>query len=90
MKLTRYEQEIARVVALRYGKLTAAKIVEQLCRMGVIDHRLCKVMAVRRWVAEAIKRGDSKVAAMWRAADYFCVSYEYVRNCMYYYTDVNI
>ncbi len=90
MKLTRYEKELARVVAEKYGKLSAGEIVGELCRIGVVDHTLCKVLAVRRWVAEGVERGGRKVETMWLAAEHFCVTYEYVRKCVYYYTDVNI
>lgn len=90
MKLTRYEKELARIVAGRFGGRPAESIVGELCRIGVIDHTLCKVLAVRRWVEESIKAGNGKVDAMWMASDYFCVTYEYVRKCLYYYKDVNL
>jgi hypothetical protein len=90
MKLTRYEKELARIVAERFPEGSSRPIVEELCRLGVIDHTLCKVLAVRRWVEEETKRGAGKVDAMWAAAEYFCATYEYVRKCMYYYTDVNL
>ena len=89
-QLTRYQAELARVVDEKYGNLTADRIVAELCALGVIDHTLCKVIVVRRWVDEAVRLGDTKSAAMWRAADHFCATYEYIRNCMYHYTDVNI
>jgi hypothetical protein len=89
-ELTRYETELVRLVAMRYPGLAPAALVEELCRAGVIDYSRCRVLAVRRWVEEAVKRGDGKVAAMWRAADHFCATFEYVRKCMYYHTDVNI
>ncbi len=88
--MTRYEKELARIVAERYGKLPAAEIVAELCRIGVVDHTLCKVLAVRRHVDELVKSGSGKVDAMWLAAEYFCATYEYVRKCMYYYIDINI
>ena len=89
-KLTRYEKELCRIVAERYGGLTATGLVEELCRIGVIDHTRCKVLAVRRWVEEAVRAGSGKVEAMWMAAEHFCATYEYVRKCMYYYNDINI
>jgi hypothetical protein len=89
-QLTRYERELARLVAERYGELPAAGLVEELCRIGVIDYSRCKVLAVRRWVEEAVKGGTKKTDAMWQAAEHFCCTYEYVRKCMYYYNDVNI
>ncbi len=90
MRLTRYEKELARIVAEKYGELPPARLVEELCRIGVVDHTLCKVLAVRRWVDEALKAGNRKVDAMWMASEHFCATYEYIRKCMYYYTDVNI
>ncbi len=76
MELTRYEKELARIVAQKYGKRSAAGIVEVLCRAGVIDHSLCKVLAIRRWVGAEMDRGTGKVRAMWLPPEYFCVSYE--------------
>jgi ribosomal protein L17 len=91
MKLTRYQKYLARIVAEKYGDLPADRLVEELCRVGVVDHTLCKVLAVRGRVEELVKSGrHGKVEAMWIAAEQFCATYEYVRKCMYYYTDVNI
>jgi hypothetical protein len=90
MKLTRYEKELARIVGERCEGRSARAIVEELCRVGVIDHTLCKVLAVRRWIEETMTQGSTRGEAMWLATDHFCVSHEYVRKCMYYYTDVNI
>lgn len=87
---TSYEKEFARIIAERYGEFPAERIVEELCRMGFVDHNLCKVLAVRLWVDKAIKEGNGKVDAMWMAAEYFCTTYEYVRKCMYYYTCVDL
>lgn len=88
--MTRYEKELARIVSQRYGKLAAAELIAELCRIGVVDHSLCKVLSVRRYVDELVKNGSGKIDAMWMAADHFCATYEYIRKCMYYYTDVNI
>lgn len=88
--MTRYQKELARLVAERYGDLPAAGLIERLCDIGVIDHTRCKVLAVRRVVEELVGEGSGKVDAMWIAAERFCVTYEYVRKCIYYYTDVNI
>ena len=90
MKLTRYQKELVRIVARKYGDLPAERMVEELCRIGVIDHTLCKVLAVRQWVGEAVKAGHGKVDAMWMASEHFCATYEYVRKCMYYYMDINV
>ncbi|MDR0907566.1 MAG: hypothetical protein LBM63_03015 [Rikenellaceae bacterium] len=88
--MTKYQKELAREVGRRYGELPTAKLVEELCRIGVVDHTLCKVLAVRRYVEQLVKDGAGKVDAMWAATDHFCATYEYIRKCMYYYTDVNL
>ena len=57
--------------------------------MGVIDFSRCKILAVKNWVEQLVKHGEKKIDAMWKAAEYFACSYEYVRKCMYYYQDVH-
>ncbi len=88
--VTRYQKELARLIAREYGNLSADKLIEKLYRMGVIDHSLCKVLTVRRWVDDTMKSGYRKGKAMLMASDKFCTSYDYIRKCMYYYTDVNL
>lgn len=88
--MTRYEKELARIIAERFPNLTPQQLIAELCRIGVVDHTLCKVLAVRRRVDELVREGNGKVDAMWMAAEQFCATYEYIRKCMYYYTDVNI
>ncbi len=88
--MTRYEKELARIVAERYGEISVSELMERLCRIGVIDHTLCKVLTVRRHVEGLVREGTGKVDAMWLAAEHFCATYEYVRKCMYYYKDINI
>jgi hypothetical protein len=88
--MTLYEKELARIAAARWGHLPAAELIEKLCHIGVIDHTLCKILAVRRYVDEQVRCGSGKIAAMWLAAEHFCATYEYVRKCMYYYNDVNL
>jgi hypothetical protein len=89
--MTRYEKELVGIIDEQYGdSLSAGALVEELIRIGVVDHTRCKVLVVRRYVDELVKGGCGKVEAMWLAAEHFCATYEYVRKCMYYYTDVNI
>ena len=84
MPLTIYEKELIRILRTRCGELTTGQTVEKLTALGVIDSTLCKVLAVREHVR--IRKTD----AMWLATERFACSYEYVRKCMYYYTDMNI
>lgn len=87
--LTRYEKEVARTIAERCEKSSTEEIVEKLCRIGVVDHTLCKVLAVRQYVDRLVAGGCQKVDAMWLAAGHFSASYEYIRKCIYYYKDIN-
>lgn len=88
--MTRYEKELARIITQCWGNISAVELIEKLCDIGVIDHTLCKVLAVRRHVEELVRSGTGKVDAMWLAAEHFCATYEYVRKCMYYYKDLNL
>ena len=90
MELTLYQREVARIVARRFKKPPPEMLVAELCRMGLIDHTTCKVLAVRTWVAEATDSGVGKIDAMWMASEKFCTSYEYIRKCIYYYRDINL
>jgi hypothetical protein len=90
MRLTIYQKELRRLVAQKFGRLPADRLLEELCRIGVVDHTLCKVLTVRTWVDEQLKSGHGKLEAMWLATDHFCCTFEYVRKCLYYYQDVNL
>lgn len=87
---TSYQKHLCEVVSQRFGTLSAQQLLDKLFEMGVVDFTRCKVLAVRQFVEEILKGGAKKVDAMWRAAEYFGCSYEYVRKCMYYYVDVNV
>jgi hypothetical protein len=88
--MTTYQKELAAMVGKYWGALSPERLVEELINIGVVDHSLCKVLAVREFVAEQMRRGGRKVDSMWLAAERFCCSYEYVRKCIYYYKDVNM
>lgn len=87
--MTTYIKQLKEQLNERYGELTGKQLIDKLFEIGVVDHRLCKVLAVREYVWALLKGGSKKTDAMWRAADHFCCTYEYVRKCMYYYTDLN-
>ena len=88
--LTRYEKYLADIVRQKYSDEDLAEVIELLCRKGIIDMSMCKVLAVRNFVEHLVRHGSQKVEAMWSAAEYFCATYEYVRKCMYYYKDVSL
>lgn len=88
--MTVYQKELFDQLDKRYGNLSPAQTASKLFELGVIDHTLCKVLAVREYVAEKTRAGEKKLEAMWQASEHFCCTYEYVRKCVYYYTDVNM
>lgn len=88
--MTTYEKELVQIVQNKYSKCSNSELMEKLISMGVVDFSRCKVLSVREHVGEKIKQGAKKTDAMWQAAERFSCSYEYIRKCMYYYTDVNL
>lgn len=87
--LPRHQRLLVDALVERYGGLPPEKLLVKLCETGVIDQTRCKILAVRRRVDELYRRGGPKLDAMSRAAEEFCVTYEYVRKCVYNYRDVN-
>lgn len=88
--MTIYQRQLKQQIAELYPDSSNDELLDLLFEMGVVDQTRCKVLAVRRWVDNAVREGSRKVDAMYQAADKFSCSYEYVRKCMYYYTDVNL
>lgn len=88
--MTIYEKQFSIIFQQKYPSLNTRQILEKLIEIGVIDFSLCKVLAVRSHVENLVKEGSKKVDAMWCASETFACSYEYIRKCMYYYTNVNI
>ena len=88
--MTIYQKELKQQIKELHPDLDNGELLDLLFEMGVVDPTRCKVLAVRRWVEKAVHRGSRKVDAMYQAAEEFACSYEYVRKCMYYYTDVNL
>ncbi len=87
--MTTYIRTLFDQIQKKYGKLSNEALVEKLFEIGVIDHRLCKILAIREYVWAAVKKKHKKIESMQRAANHFCCTYEYVRKCMYYYNDLN-
>lgn len=88
--MTIYQRQLKQQIAELHPDSSNDELLDLLFEMGVVDQTRCKVLAVRRWVDNAVREGSRKVDAMYQAADKFSCSYEYVRKCMYYYTDVNL
>lgn len=88
--MTSYEKELILLIEQHYPNISIKNLIVKLMDMDIIDFTRCKVLAVRNWVNQRIRQGDKKIDAMWKAAEHFACSYEYVRKCMYYYQDVNL
>ncbi len=89
MMPARHRKLIVDTIIERYGRLPVPQLLDELCQAGVIDQTRCKIGAVRRRVEALVRGGGGKVKSMWQAADEFCVTYEFVRKCMYYHHDIN-
>jgi hypothetical protein len=87
--MTTYIKQLLEQIDQKYGQLPNDQFVRKLIEIGVIDFRLCRILAVREWVFAEVKAGAKKTDTMWRASEHFGCTYEYVRKCMYYYNDVN-
>ena len=88
MPMTVYEKAFVRTIETRYGTLAPGEIARKMIEMGVVDMTLCKVLCIREFIADRLKEGVKKIDAMWLATEHFACSYEYVRKCVYYYTDI--
>lgn len=88
--MTIYVKELLDMIDQEYGRMDTKDLTKKLFEIGVVDHTMCKVLAVRKYVENEMKKGEKKIDAMWNASERFSCTYEYIRKCVYYYTDVNI
>jgi len=88
--MTLYEKQLVGLIDSRFGEMSTHDLLEKLLELGVVDYSRCKILAVRSAVNAMVKKGMKKSDAMWTASEQFACSYEYIRKCMYYYTDVNM
>lgn len=88
--MTTYERELIRQIEGKYPDLSHAQLIETLIRIGVVDFSRCKTLSVREYVDRRVREGETKTDAMWQAAENFACSYEYIRKCVYYYTDIHL
>lgn len=86
--MTVYQKELMHLLQDKFGRLSTVQLIEKLSEIGVLDYVLCKVLVVREFVCALQRSGVKKIDAMWIASEKFACSYEYIRKCMYYYTDV--
>lgn len=88
--MTVYQKELMHLLQDKFGQLSAVQLIEKLSVIGVLDCILCKVLVIREFVNALQRNGVKKIDAMWIASEKFACSYEYIRKCMYYYTDVGL
>lgn len=83
--MTVYDKALLDMVSQRLSTLTATEATERLIELGLIDNNRCKAMIIRDFVDKLVADGESKVEAMYTAAEKFCCSYECIRKYIYYY-----
>lgn len=88
--MTVYQKELMHLLQNKFGQLSTVQLIEKLSEIGVLDFILCKVLVVREFVNALQRTGVKKIDAMWIASEKFACTYEYIRKCMYYYTDVGL
>ena len=88
--MTIYEKKLSKQLLQRYPQMTPEELITKLIEIGVVDATRCKVLSVREYVNSLLQLGYKKIDAMWKATEIFSCSYEYIRKCMYYYTDMNV
>ena len=88
--MTIYQKELMHLLQEKFGQLSTQQLLEKLSEIGVLDYVLCKVLVVREFVAALQRNGVKKIDAMLIASEKFACTYEYIRKCMYYYTDVGL
>lgn len=79
-----------KILAEMLNGMEPEKIIGKLMEIGVISITRMKVLAVREYCKCLAYQGIGKVDSMHLAADKFSCSFEYVRKCIYYYTDINL
>ena len=58
--MTIYVKELLLMLDKKYGALSPGEMADKLFEIGVVDHTLCKVLAVREFVAAKVKTGEKK------------------------------
>lgn len=81
--MTQHEKRMAGVLLREIDGLDAARAVERLFRLGMVDMRACE----RRLICERLdaleREGMPRCEAMHMAARELCCSYEKVRSAFY-------
>ena len=90
MILTLYDRKVIDFMDRQFPGKEAGKFTEQLIRMGLVDNTKCKILMIREYVSEMVRKGSGKIDAMYSAAEEFCCSFDYVRKCIYYYKNINL
>lgn len=90
MILTIHEKAFVEAASKRLAGMDTPGVIEALVRMGVINPKMCKVAVVREYIDSLRREGRRITDAMWIAAERFALSYEFVRQCVYYHKGVNL
>lgn len=83
--LTAYDKMLIEKLCPPQSALTASQLMESLVTRNLLDQRRCRALLVQDFVDDLVKKGSTKIDAMYVAAEKFCCSYENVRKYIYYY-----
>ena len=83
MKTTRLEREVLDELTPLLPKGCSRALFEELNRLGLINHKGCEELAIRRDIERSIRSGAIRTDAFLWAADRFCCSFEKARNIYY-------
>ncbi len=85
--MNKYEKWLLKMVEQELPRCaTKSEIIEWLSEKGITDNTTCKRVVLSDFVACECRRCRrvNKIDVMFRAADHFGVTYEMVRNNIYY------
>ncbi len=83
MKHSRLERELLDELIPLLPKGCSRRLFEELNALGIIHHKACEELAIRRDIERSIREGALRTDAFMQAADRFCCSYEKARNIYY-------
>ena len=83
MKHSRLERELLDELLPLLPKGCSRRLFEELQSLGLINHKACEELAIRRDIERSIRAGALRTDAFMQAADRFCCSYAKARNIYY-------
>ncbi len=83
--MTVYDKMLIEKLCPEEEEMTPQALMESLLKRNLLDQKRCRALLVRDFVDESVRKGSTKIDAMYEAADRFCCSYDSIRKYVYYY-----